>query len=265
MSELVRCQRRGAVEVLTLNRPEKLNAWTNELENRYFDLLLRADADPEVRAIVVTGAGRGFCAGADLDNLQRVSEATEDDLIRPRPRDLPLTVRKPLIGAINGVAAGLGMVEALYFDVRFGSSSTSFTTAFVQRGLIAEYGISWMLPRLVGPSRAADLLLSGRMVDAPEAHRIGLLDHLVDAEVLDAAVDYANYLAAHCSPASMATIKSQLHADADAGYLPSAGRAQQLMLQAFHRADAVEGVASFLEKRPPAFPALPTGSADVQS
>lgn len=262
--ELVLAERHGAVAVLTLNRPAKLNAWTNELENRYFDLLLQADDDPAVRAIVVTGAGRGFCAGADLQNLTRVSERTAQDLRRPRPRELPRSVRKPLIGAINGVAAGLGMVEALYCDVRFGSTSASFTTAFVKRGLIAEYGIAWMLPRLVGPSRAMDLLLSGRTVGAEEAQRIGLLDHLVEPpRLLDAAIAYGTDLAEHCSPTSMAVIKEQLHADADATYEQASTRAEQLMLQAFHRPDAAEGVASFLDKRPPAFPALPTRSPDV--
>ncbi|MGZ4524069.1 MAG: enoyl-CoA hydratase-related protein [Mycobacteriaceae bacterium] len=264
MSELVLSERRGPVAVLTLNRPERLNAWTNELENQYFDLLLHADDDPEVGAIVVTGAGRGFCAGADMDGLRRVSEATEDDLLRPRPRDLPMTVRKPLIGAVNGVAAGLGMVEALYCDVRFGSPSARFTSAFSRRGLIAEYGISWILPRLVGHSRAMDLLLSSRMVDAEEALRIGLVDHLVASrDVLDAAVEYANDLATHCSPTSMATIKTQLHRDADTSYAEAADRAEQLMFAAFQGPDVVEGVASFLEKRPPNFPPLPVRTRDV--
>lgn len=264
MGELVLAERRGAVAVLTFNRPERLNAWTNELESQYFALLLQADDDPEVGAIVVTGAGRGFCAGADLQGLRRISDASPSDLLREQPRDLPLTVRKPLVGAINGVAAGLGMVEALYCDVRFGGPDARFTTAFARRGLIAEYGISWILPRLVGHSRARDLLLSSRMVDATEAHRIGLLDHLVDsASVLDAAVQYATDLAAHCSPASMATMKTQLSRDADTAYGEAASRAERLMLEAFRGPDVVEGVSSFLEKRPPSFPPLPVRNPDV--
>lgn len=136
--ELVLAEHRGPVPVpvLTFNRPAKLNAWTDELEDRYFALLDAAEDDPGVRAVVVTGAGRGFCAEADR--------------ARRRPRDVPRTLRKPLIGAINGVAAGLGMVDALYCDIRFGSPAARLTTAFAQRGLIAEYGISWLLPRLVG-------------------------------------------------------------------------------------------------------------------
>ncbi|WP_128429887.1 enoyl-CoA hydratase-related protein [Streptomyces cyaneus] len=266
--ELVLAEHRGPVLVLTFNRPAKLNAWTDELEDRYFALLDTAENDPDVRAVVVTGAGRGFCAGADLQLLQSVGEIDEvsaADRARSRPRDVPLTLRKPLIGAINGVAAGLGMVEALYCDIRFGSPSARFTTAFAQRGLIAEYGISWLLPRLVGHSRATDLLLSSRMVDAEEALRIGLLDHLAPTRsVIDAAVEYATDLATRCSPASMATIKSQLHHDADGTYADSVTRAQSLMLQAFRGADVVEGVASHLEKRPPSFPSLPpVRSTDV--
>ncbi|NUT26271.1 MAG: enoyl-CoA hydratase [Streptomyces sp.] len=266
--ELVLAEHRGAVLVLTFNRPAKLNAWTDQLEDRYFALLDSAEDDPDVRAVVVTGAGRGFCAGADLQQLQAVGgidEASAADRARRRPRDVPLTLRKPLIGAVNGVAAGLGMVEALYCDIRFGSPSARFTTAFAQRGLIAEYGISWLLPRLVGRSRAADLLLSSRMVDAEEALRIGLLDHLVPTgSVVDAAVAYAAELATRCSPGSMATIKSQLHTDADGTYADSVTRAESLMLQAFRGADVVEGVASHLAKRPPVFPSLPpVRSTDV--
>ncbi|MEU5394869.1 enoyl-CoA hydratase-related protein [Streptomyces tibetensis] len=164
----------------------------------------------------------------------------------------------------RGRPAGLGMVEALYCDVRFGSSSARFTTAFARRGLIAEYGISWLLPRLVGHSRAADLLLSSRMVDAEEAFRVGLLDHLVPTgSVLDAAVAYAADLARLCSPAYMATIKSQLSNDADGTYTDSVTRAEGLMFQAFRASDVVEGVAGHLDKRPPDFPSLPVRSSDV--
>jgi enoyl-CoA hydratase/carnithine racemase len=144
---------------------------------------------PEVRAIVLTGAGRGFCAGADMDILS----GSEDSAIeaRSRPRNLPMTLRKPLIGAINGAAAGLGLVEALYCDYRFCVPGAKLTTAFVRRGLIAEYGSAWLLPRLVGTSRALDLLMSGRVVLGPEAQAIGLVDQLVEPEAL---VDEADRL-----------------------------------------------------------------------
>lgn len=255
-TELVLSERRGHVLILTFNRPQVLNAWTNELEDAYFDLLAAADEDPGVRAIVVTGAGPGFCSGADLSLLQNVGEASGGDLARPRPRAFPTTMRKPLIGAVNGVAAGLGLVEALYCDVRFGSSAARFTTAFAKRGLIAEYGISWMLPRLVGRSRAMDLLLSSRMVDATEAYRIGLLDHLVEGDVVDEAVAYAADIAAACSPKSLSVIKFQMVADETASFGESQGRAEVLMVNAFRGPDVVEGVTSHLERRAPNFPSL---------
>jgi enoyl-CoA hydratase/carnithine racemase len=256
--ELVLSERLDRVLLVTLNRPSRLNAWTNELEEQYFDVLTDAEADPAVRVIVVTGAGRGFCAGADMENLKDLTNGALESAPRKRPRDLPLTIQKPMIGAINGVAAGLGVVEALYFDVRFGGPNTRFTTAFVRRGLIAEYGIAWLLPRVVGTSRATDLLLSGRMVDAEESFRIGLLDYLVkDTDVVNSAIAYANELAEFCSPHSMATIKNQLHRSALSSYEESVVDAKVLMLQSFGLSDAAEGVASYLEKRSPEFPDLP--------
>ncbi|MGC0366165.1 enoyl-CoA hydratase/carnithine racemase [Rhodococcus sp. 27YEA15] len=256
--------RRGAVLVVTFNRPDVLNAWTNELEDQYFDHLAAADDDPNIRAVVITGAGRGFCSGADLGALANAGGFTEADLVRPRDRDFPVSLRKPLIGAINGVAAGLGFVEALFCDVRFGSPATRFTTAFARRGLIAEYGISWILPRVVGHSRAADLLLSSRMVDADEAHRIGLIDHLVaEGSVLDAAVAYAQDIAVHCSPTSLAVVKSQLSADASSTFPEAARRAESLMLEAFRRPDVGEGISSHLERRAPNFPSLSVRSPHV--
>ena len=172
-----------------------------------------------------------------------------------------MTVRKPLIAAINGAAAGLGLVEALYCDLRFCAPGAKLTTAFVRRGLIAEYGISWLLPRLVGPSRALDLLLSGRVVLGEEAFSMGLVDRLVDPDALvDAAVAYAQELAAHCSPASMAIIKRQLRRDLDAGLDAALSDAERLMRESFERPDVVEGVASYVEQRPPAFPSLPPRS-----
>jgi enoyl-CoA hydratase/carnithine racemase len=250
-------ERRDQVLLVTLNRPSRLNAWTDELEELYFDVLSGAEADPSVRAIVVTGAGRGFCAGADMNDLKDVTNGSPRLSSRTRSRDVPLTIRKPLIGAINGVAAGLGFIEALYFDVRFGCPNTRFTSAFARRGLIAEYGIAWLLPRIVGMSRANDLLLSGRMVGADEAFRIGLLDYLVeDADVLSSALDYANELVAFCSPQSMATIKDQMQRSAGSGYEESVEDAGKLMVEAFRLPDSTEGVASYLEKRSPQFPDL---------
>jgi enoyl-CoA hydratase/carnithine racemase len=259
-TDLVLARRRGAVLILTLNRPERLNAWTDELEDRYYARLDEAEADPEVRAIVVTGAGRGFCAGADLGDLERgaTTDAAARELRgRARPRTFPLTVRKPLIAAINGAAAGLGLVEALYCDVRFVTPEAKLTTAFARRGLVAEYGISWLLPRLVGPSRALDLLLSGRIVRGEEALRLGLVDRLCDADrLVDEAIAYAEDLATHCSPWSVATVKAQVQADLDRPFAEAVAAADELMLESFTRADVEEGVRSYLEGRAPEFPGL---------
>jgi enoyl-CoA hydratase/carnithine racemase len=257
--EPVLAERRGAVLVLTLNRPKRLNAWTDALERRYFEHLDAAEADPEVRAVVLTGAGRGFCAGADLDVLEEATgeEPRRSIVERPRPRHRPLELRKPLIAAINGPVAGLGFVEALYCDVRFCVPEAKLTTAFVRRGLIAEYGIAWLLPRIVGASRALDLLISGRVVRGEEAHRIGLVDHLAAPEhLLDAAVDYAADLAANCSPVSMAIVKEQLRRAHDQSFDASFEESERLVRESFERPDAAEGVASYLEKRPPRFPPL---------
>ncbi|MEV4670835.1 enoyl-CoA hydratase-related protein [Actinomadura sp. NPDC049382] len=253
--ETVLRERRGPVLLLTLNRPERLNAWNDELERRYFALLDEAEADPEVRAIVVTGAGRGFCGGADLDVLAQVSAADEVRPVeRPRPRTFPLTVRKPLIAAINGAAAGLGLVEALYCDIRFSTPDAKLTTAFARRGLIAEYGIAWLLPRLIGTSRALDMLMSGRIVKGEEAWAFGLVDKVVERDaLLDAAVGYATELAELCSPASMSVIKRQVMRALDTDFATAVAEADDLMVASFNHPDASEGVASYMERRPPAF------------
>ena len=261
--DLVLGEQRGGVRILVLNRPDRLNAWTNELETRYFELLEEADEDPEVRAIVVTGAGRGFCAGADMDGLASVSDqdtsATEKMLRElQRPRTFPLTVRKPLIAAINGATAGIGLVEALYCDLRFATPEAKFTTAFARRGLPAEYGLSWILPRLVGQSCALDLLLSARIFQGEEALRLGLVDRLLPRDrVVDGAVAYATDLAENCSPASMAIIKAQVFADLDRSFSESVAAADDLIIESFKRPDVAEGVKAYTERRAPEFPSLP--------
>ncbi len=176
---------------------------------------------------------------------------------RERPRHFPLTVRKPVIGAINGAAAGLGLVEALYCDVRFCADDAKLTTAFSRRGLIAEYGISWLLLRLVGLSTATDLLVSGRVVLGEEAQRLGLVDRVTEREaVLGEAVAYAQDLAEHCSPTSMAIIKDQLHGDLGRSLAEAVAVADSEMVASFARPDVAEGVASYAERRSPTFPPL---------
>lgn len=254
-------ERRGAVEIITFNRPDRYNAWSNALEDQYFAALSAAEADPEVRAIVVTGAGRGFCAGADMDDLAVASDATDADIDRPLPRHFPMSIRKPLIGALHGAAAGLGLAEALYLDLRFAAPDAKFLSAFVRRGLIAEYGVSWLLPRLVGQSRAFDILVSGRPVLAEEAERIGLVDRIVPADrLLDEAVDYAQGLARHSSPTSMAIIKSQLQNDLVGDFETAVAASDRLMRESFKGRDIEEGVRSFLERRDPVFAPLDPAS-----
>jgi enoyl-CoA hydratase/carnithine racemase len=257
-ANLVLAHRHDAVLVLTLNRPDRLNAWTAALQQQYFSLLDEAEADPDVRAVVLTGAGRGFCAGADMDELNDVAATHGSSYVKgSRPRHRPLHLRKPLIGAINGAAAGLGFVQALYCDVRFSTPTAKFTTSFARRGLVAEYGVAWILPRLVGPSRALDLLLSSRVVDGAEAHALGLVDRLVEPEALvRAAVDYAHDLATHSSPASMSDIKTQVLHALDNTFDAAVADADRRMHESFLRPDVREGVASYLERRAPAFPGL---------
>jgi enoyl-CoA hydratase/carnithine racemase len=258
-TDLVLAQRRGSILVLTLNRPDRLNAWTDALEQRYFELLDRAESDPDVRAVVLTGAGLGFCAGAEMDDLRELVDSRDFTPLVPRdpPRHRPLLFNKPLVAAINGAAAGLGLVEALYCDVRFASPQAKLTAAFSRRGLIGEYGVAWLLPRLVGRSRALDILLSSRVILGEEALQLGLVDRIVVPELLlDAAVAYAGELADLCSPASMRTIKRQLLQAEDSTFVEAVHEADRLMLDAFDSADFREGLHSYLEGRPPAFPGL---------
>ncbi|WP_459798739.1 enoyl-CoA hydratase-related protein [Herbidospora sp. RD11066] len=255
MSDLVLSDLADGVLTLTFNRPERLNAWTEALGTRYFDLLAAAELDPEVRVIVVTGAGRGFCAGADFQTLTALQEGTLKSFAEKRPNTFPTTIGKPLIAAVNGACAGLGMVHALVCDLVFTADEAKWTTAFSRRGLIAEYGLAWVLPKLIGQAKALDLLLSGRTFTGEEAAGLGLaLRSVPGADLLEMAGAYARELAAHSSPTSMAVIKRQVWGDWDLSLDSSRTKAERLMAESFGRADFGEGVASFLEKRPPRFP-----------
>jgi enoyl-CoA hydratase/carnithine racemase len=256
MSDVVLYDLDDGVAIITLNRPEVLNAWTPDMGREYLRRIDEASLDPAVRAVVVTGAGRGFCAGADMSLLQDLMAGglPPEDSVRHDDRVEP-AVPKPVIAAINGPCVGLGLARALYCDVRFITEGTTLSTAFARRGLVAEHGLSWLLPRIVGWSRALDLLLSGRAVSAVEALSIGLVDHVV-ADARTAALDYAHEIARACSPAAMRDIKSQAWADATRSLSDSIDTAAALMLASFTRADLAEGVGSYLEKRPPEFPPL---------
>ncbi|TDD21424.1 enoyl-CoA hydratase-related protein [Nonomuraea diastatica] len=257
MAELVLSTVDQGVLTLTFNRPDTLNAWTDAMGRRYFDLLAEAEKDPAVRAVVVTGAGKGFCSGADFKTLDAVRTGTYDERPDPRPHTFPTTISKPIIAAVNGACAGLGMVHALVCDLVLTAEEAKWTTAFARRGLIAEYGLSWVLPRLVGQQRAMDLLLSGRVFTGREAYELGLVNRAVPGELLvEQARAYALELATHSSPASMAVIKRQVWHDWETTLEESARTATREMLASFERPDFAEGVASFLERRPPGFPAL---------
>jgi enoyl-CoA hydratase/carnithine racemase len=259
-SEVVQMQLDGGVAVLTLNRPDRLNAWTAEMEHAYFELLEQCAQDEAVRVIVVTGAGRGFCAGADMQALQAIGDGELQDGVETharREQSFPLSIPKPIIAAINGACAGIGLVQALMCDVRFAAEGAKLTTAFARRGLVAEHGISWMLPRLVGPARALDLLLSGRVVFAEEAYELGLVNRVLAPDrLLDATLDYAHDLVVNCSPSSMATMKRQVYGDLQRELPDALNDANRLMLESFTAPDFVEGVTSFVERRDPRFPAL---------
>jgi enoyl-CoA hydratase/carnithine racemase len=191
--ELVTCDIDDGVAVLTWNRPERRNSWSVPMKEEYFALLRRCTADPGVRAIVVTGAGSTFCPGMDSGALSgSYTGATETRPQDRQPAIFPATVPKPMIAAINGACAGLGLNQALMCDVRIAGAGVKFTTAFARRGIMAEHGIAWMLPRIIGTGRAMDLLLSARVFLAEEALELGLVNQVVPREqVLDAAVAYA--------------------------------------------------------------------------
>jgi enoyl-CoA hydratase/carnithine racemase len=260
------------IATVTLNRPDKLNAWTPTMEREVRDAMLRAEADEEVRVIILTGAGKGFCAGADMSLLSGIidkgvtaeSRAALHRNDAPRRDDMPgdyqrkhsyyASLKKPVIAAINGPAAGLGFIIPLYCDLRFASENARFGTAFAKRGLIAEYGVAWILPRLVGNAHALDLMLSARMIGAEEALRMGLVNRVYPAEgFLDAVRAYARELATQVSPRSMAVVKKQVY-NAHFQTLEEAMQAAESeMIAAFQSEDFKEGVAHFLEKRAPNF------------
>src|ERR1035438_2574396 len=224
------------------------------MERAYFAGLDECAASDDVRVIVVTGAGRGFCAGADMQDLQTLGEGSRQPSPPhdARPQTYPLSIPKPILAAINGPCAGIGLVQALMCDIRFAAEDAKLTTAFARRGLVAEHGISWVLPRLIGPARALDLLLSGRVVLGREAAALGLVNRALPAEtLLEQTLAYAQELAAQCSPASMATMKRQVYADLDRPLPDALARADELMLQSLSGPDCVEGVASSLDRRDP--------------
>lgn len=258
---------------VTLNRPDKLNAWTGQMQDEVKDAIMAAGEDDSVRCIVVTGAGRGFCAGADMAGLQQISpggeaaeaatsggaangDAAREDIesLYPGRFGYMYACPKPIIAAINGACAGIGLIFTLYADMRIASQDAKFTTAFAQRGLIAEHGIAWLLPRLVGEAHALDLLFTARVFRGEEAERVGLVNRALPAnELMPHVMEVAGHLATQVSPRSVAVMKRQIRESYFQSFARSLEVADQEMAGSFASFDFKEGVDSFVEKRPPAF------------
>ncbi|HTR69716.1 MAG TPA: enoyl-CoA hydratase-related protein [Mycobacteriales bacterium] len=246
----------SGVAVITLNAAESKNAWSPELERAFYDVLRTADRDPAIRAAVLTGAGSTFCPGVGTGRLDQVAGSGVDFTGR-LPFSTTLTFRKPLIAAINGACAGAGLAQALMCDVRFAAATAKFSTSFARRGLPAEHGMSWLLPRLIGLERATDLLLSARVFDAREARELGILSRVTEPNsLLNEAQAYARDIAANCAPESVALIKGQILADLDATYAAALDRAYRATVHASRQPTFREGIDAFIGKRPPNFPAL---------
>lgn len=256
------------VAAITLNRPDKLNAWTAVMEREVRSAVYDAEADPDVRVIVLTGAGRGFCAGADMSLLSDIAargvterervlansgNGVQRENVRPdfqKKYSYFPSLNKPVIAAVNGPAVGLGFIISLYCDVRFASEAARFGTAFAKRGLIAEYGLAWLLPRLIGPANALDLLLSARLVDAAEAHRMGLVNQVFPQDAfMDHVLAYARDLASSVSPRSMRVIKQQVYNAMFQTLSEAFDAAEKEMIESLQCEDFKEGVAHFVEKR----------------
>ena len=260
------------IATITLNRPDKLNAWTATMEQEVRAAMSAAEKDDNVRVIVLTGAGRGFCACADMSLLGSIAkeglgQRTPENLfgqsngqrqnVRPDFKQkysyFP-AIQKPVIAAVNGPAVGLGLIITLYCDLRFASDGARFGTAFAKRGLIAEYGLAWMLPRLVGHANALDMLFSARMVDANEALRMGLVNQVFPQDrFLDSVRAYAKEVANNVSPRSLRVIKDQVYNAMFQTLSEACETAGNEMIQSLQCEDFKEGVAHFLEKRAAAF------------
>ena len=267
--KVVRYEVVDKVAIITLDRPERLNTWTGRMHTEYRWALAQADRDGNVRVIVVTGAGRAFCAGADSRALSGHIErggydpGTPEDLAQPGygvdarfDTDFAyhFGLTKPTIAAINGPAAGVGLVLACYCDLRFAAAGAKLTTAHGRLGLPAEFGLSWLLPRMIGLTRANDLLLSSRVVLAEEAAEMGLVNEVVPGDRLRSRViEYAEMLAGTVSPSSLRVTRQQIYRDLHDGAAAAINRAQRLLEEMMTGPDFSEGVAAFTEKRTPVF------------
>jgi enoyl-CoA hydratase/carnithine racemase len=270
MAPTVRSEVAEGVATVILDRPDRLNAWTGRMELEYRAAIAAAEDDPAVRVIVVTGAGRGFCAGADtaaLDGMAGTGEYDAGHTEEPaRPGwgvqpDFDHTfsfhhgLTKPVLAAVNGPAAGVGFVLACFCDLRYAAAGAKLTTSFGRLGLPAEHGVSWVLPRLVGTARAAELLFTSRVVLAEEAAAVGLVNAVLPPdELLPETLRVARTMAREISPASLRVLKRQLYADLVGGLDAAASFAEEAMVRMVGEPDFAEGVAALTERRPPRFP-----------
>lgn len=261
----------AGVATLTFNRPDKLNALTPAMLDEFFSRVEQAAADPAVRVIVVTGAGRGFSAGVDLGLIgtglasrlePRESPAPQwgDDIGPSLARyfsggwNALVTSRKPTIAAVNGAAFGWGFILSLHCDIRFAARSALFNATFARLGVPAEKGIGWLLPRLIGTARAADLLYTARRFDGVEAERLGIVNGVFDDDQLMPHVRaYARSIAANAAPRALAAMKAQIWTAADDTYDEGFAAANLEQDRCIATEDFREGLASYKEKRDPRF------------
>lgn len=246
------------VAVITLNRPERKNAWTVGMQAAYFAALEDATADPTVRAIVLTGAGGAFCPGADTTALTTYTETGTTNPLADeieQPEWFPSLVPKPMIAAIEGPCAGIGLVQALMCDIRVAAPEARFSTAFARRGLPAMHGGEWLLERIAGAATAHELLLTGRTFDGAEAMRLGVVTECADAP-LDRAREIAADIVLRCSPTSMAFIKHQVRTTRERTLAESVEAVDAVIDDFLSSPDLAEGVASFTERRAPHFTGL---------
>jgi enoyl-CoA hydratase/carnithine racemase len=269
----VLCEVKGGVAELTLNRPERMNAFSPQMGAELIQAFRRLGEDDSVRVIVVTGAGRAFCAGADLGRgdqtfAGREADGDADEVL---PRDArarniqPWKLPKPVIAAINGHAIGVGLTLPLQWDIRIAARDAKLSFAFVQRGIMPEMASTYILPRLIGIARASDLLLTGRIFLGEEAAQLGVVNEALEREqVLPRAREIARYIVEKCAPASVALTKRMIweHLDAD-DPLAVSEREARGMARLGRLPDAAEGVLSFVQKRRPEWKLKPSDVPDV--
>lgn len=251
------------VALIRLNRPKTLNAFTGHTLAEIRRAVDAASRDARVVGIVITGNGRGFSSGLDSQTLVRTTAGEGSEPPDPSPDELPgifsyfLRVPKPIVAAVNGVAAGGGLIMAMMSDVRIASRDASFLTIFLKRGLIAEHGSSWLLPRMVGVGRALDLLLTSDRIDAETAHRIGLVEHLCEPDVLvDTARAYVQRIAENAAPAAIAETKRLIYGHLGTDYVAALREADVSQRVFVTAPDAKEGAEALIQKRPPRFSRL---------